>query len=205
MTRLFAGFGAAFLGVLIAVNPVLAAQPTPLIETFHATLIDVMKHAKDLKLQGRYDRLQGPLAETFNLPFMIQVASGTKWKGASDDDKAKLIAAFKRVSVGTYAQRFDGYSGETFETIGEQDGPSGSKLVLTRIVRPNKDPVPITYVTRKFGEDWHVVDVIVSNGISELAVRRSEYNGILNDGGPAELVVKLNQKADAILSSAVAN
>jgi hypothetical protein len=49
-----------------------------------------------------------------------------------------------------------------------------------------------------------VVDVIVSNGISELAVRRSEYNAILNAGGPSELVSKLNQKADAILAGAAA-
>jgi phospholipid transport system substrate-binding protein len=78
--------------------------------------------------------------------------------------------------------------------------------VQTRIVRPNKEPVPITYVMRKFADDdWRIVDVIVSNGISELAVRRSEYNAILNDGGPSELVAKLNQKADAILAGTASN
>jgi phospholipid transport system substrate-binding protein len=182
-----------------------AGQPREVVESFHRSLLEVMKSAATTKVQGRYEKLEAPITTAFNLPVMIQIASGAKWRAATDDEKAKLIDAFKRVSVDTYAQRFDGFSGEKFETIGEQDGPSGSKLVQTRIVRPNKEPVPITYVMRKFGDnDWRVVDVIVSNGISELAVRRSEYNAILNAGGPSELVGKLNQKADAILAGAAA-
>ena len=183
-----------------------AGSPSEVVESFHQSLLGVMKSAATTKVQGRYEQLEAPIGTTFNLPFMIQIASGAKWRDATDAEKAKLVDGFKRVSVGTYAQRFDGFSGERFETVGEQDGPGGAKLVQTRIVRPNKDAVPITYVMRKFGDDWRVVDVIVSNGISELAVRRSEYNAILNAGGPSELVTKLNQKADAILAgSTVAN
>lgn len=182
-----------------------AGPPSEVVETFHRSLLDVMKSAGTTKVQGRYEQLESPIGSTFNLPFMIQIASGAKWRDATDEEKKKLVDAFRRVSVGTYAQRFDGFSGERFETVGEQDGPSGSKLVQTRIVRPNKEAVPITYVMRRFGDEWRIVDVIVSNGISELAVRRSEYNGILNSGGPGELVTKLNQKADAILAGAAAN
>jgi phospholipid transport system substrate-binding protein len=202
--RLSIWFLGTILGLSLAAQPVVAGPPSAVVESFHQSLLDVMKTASSTKIQGRYEKLETPISETFNLPAMIQVASGTKWREASDDDKAKLVTAFRRVSVGTYAQRFDGFSGEQFETVGEQDGPSGSKLVQTRIVRPNKDPVPITYVLRKFGDDWRVVDVIVSNGISELAVRRSEYNAILSSGGPPELVAKLNQKADAILAGTAA-
>jgi phospholipid transport system substrate-binding protein len=193
--------GAVFLALVLAVPSAFAGSPSEVVETFHQTLLDVMKRAAELKLRGRYEQLTPPIETTFNLSVMIQVASGTKWRGASDEEKAKLIDAFRRVSVGTYAARFDGFSGEKFETVGEQDGPSGSRLVLTRIMRPNKDAVPLTYVTRKFGDDWRVVDVIVSGGISELAVRRSEYNTILNDGGPKELIARLNQKADQMLAN----
>ena len=192
---------AAAIALLIAVAPAMAGPSSEVVESFHRSLLDVMKHADELKLQGRYERLTPSMDGAFNLPVMMQIASGGKWRSASDDEKAKLIEAFRRVSVGTYAARFDGYSGEKFETLGEQDGPSGSRLVATRIVRPNKDPVPLTYVTRKFGDEWRVVDVIVSGGISELAVRRSEYNAILKDGGPRELIARLNQIADQILAN----
>jgi phospholipid transport system substrate-binding protein len=209
MIRIFPRLTIWFCGIIFGLSAIapsaFAGQPSEVVETFHRSLLDVMKSAATTQVQGRYEQLESPIGSTFNLPFMIQIASGAKWRDANDEEKKKLADAFKRVSVGTYAQRFDGFSGERFETVGEQDGPSGSKLVQTRIVRPNKEAVPITYVTRKFGDAWRVVDVIVSNGISELAVRRSEYNGILNSGGPGELVTKLNQKADAILAGQVAN
>ena len=176
------------------------ATPSAVVENFHHSLLATMKSADELKVRGRYQKLEPEVEGAFNLPFMIQIAAGTKWRSATDDEKAKLIAAFKRVSVGTYASRFNGFSGERFETLSERDGPGGAKMVYTRIVRPNKEPVPITYVTRKFGDTWRVYDVIVSGGISELAVRRSEYNAILNDSGPGGLIARLNQKADQMLT-----
>jgi phospholipid transport system substrate-binding protein len=197
--------------VLIALGAILpsavqAATPSALIENFHQSLLAVMRSAAQTKAAERYEQLKGPVETAFNLSFMIQIATGQKWRGASEDEKAKLTDAFKRVSAATYAARFDGFSGERFEILGEQDGPNGTRLVQTQIVRPGKDTVPITYVVRKFGEassseNWRIIDVIVSGGISELAVRRSEYNGILAEGGIAGLIQRLNQTADRLLAS----
>lgn len=196
------------LAVVVALLPSAAGAATPsaLIESFHQTLLAVMRSAAQTKAAERYEQLKGPVDAAFNLPFMIQIAAGQKWRGASEEEKARLTEAFKRVSAATYAARFDGFSGERFEILGEQDGPSGSRLVQTQIVRPGKDAVPITYVVRKFGdatsgETWRIIDVIVSGGISELAVRRSEYNGILAQGGVAGLIERLNQTADRLLAS----
>lgn len=177
-----------------------AATPTELVESFHQSLLAVMKGAAKARAVDRYVELEHKVESTFNLPFMIQIAAAAKWRTATDDEKAKLAQAFKRVSAATYASRFDGFAGERFETLGEQEGPTGTRLVLTRIVRPGKEPVPITYVTRKFGEDWRVIDVIVSGGISELAVRRSEYSAVLADSGPSELIARLNRTADRMLT-----
>jgi len=197
MKRLvFAALLACFLPVAaFAADP---ASPSDVIRQFDDVLLDVMKNATTLDFKGRYETLAPKIDATFNLPFMIQIASGAKWKSASDEEKAQLAAAFRRFSVGTYAQRFDDFSGEGFHLIGEQDGPSGTKLVSTEITRPGKDAVPITYVMRRFGDDWRVIDVILVGGISELATRRSEYAAVLNDKGPAGLIVALNAKADQL-------
>lgn len=191
----------AALACLFALPVQAADNPTPseVIRQFDDTLLDVMKNADTLRFKGRYDKLAPKIDSTFNLPFMIQIASGAKWKAASEDERTQLTQAFRRVSVGTYAQRFDGFSGESFKILGEQDGPSGTKLVSSEIDRPGKDAVPITYVLRRFGDDWRVIDVILAGGISELATRRSEYAAILNDKGPAGLIAALNAKADQII------
>lgn len=176
-----------------------ATSPTELIGQFHSALLEVMKEAKTTNIQQRFKMLEPTIEHSFYLPLMIQVASGSHWKDISEPKRAELIAAFGRMSVGTYASRFDGYSGESFKTIGAVQGPGSTVLVKSQILRPGKAPVDLTYVTKKFGEEWRIVDVLLDNGISELAVRRSEYHRILVNGGVDRLIQALNEKTAALI------
>lgn len=173
--------------------------PVAVVETFHAALLDVMKHADELGLAGRYERLEKPVETAFHLPLMIRIASGGYWHKASEAQQEALVAAFERMSVGTYANRFDGWSGESFETVGERPGPRGTTLVETRIVRPDDDPVRLVYVVRDVGGEFRIVDVLLDRGVSELATRRSEYQGVLERSGVDGLIAALDHKADELL------
>ncbi|MBI3113913.1 MAG: ABC transporter substrate-binding protein [Rhodospirillales bacterium] len=181
-------------------HPAAAATASELISAFHGSLLGVMKEAKALGVKGRYERLASPVERSFNLPLMIQVAAGSYWQQAGPEQIGKLVAAFTRLSIGTYASKFDGFSGESFETRGEKPGPQNTTLVSTRIVKASGSPVEIVYVTRQTKGEWRIVDVLVDNGISELAVRRSEYRAILQSGGVDGLIATLNAKTDQLLN-----
>ena len=58
----------------------------------------------------------------------------------------------------------------------------------------------ITYVTHKIKGEWRIIDVLLDAGISELAVRRSEYRRVLKTGGVDGLIETLNRKADQLLN-----
>ena len=103
------------------------------------------------------------------------------------------------MSVSTYASRFDGFSGQRFETVSEAPGPKNSMVVRTRIHRPGDTPVKLTYILRLYSGQWQAIDVIVAGGISELALRHSEYRAILKKDGLAALAAILNKKSDQIL------
>ncbi|MEK9723668.1 MAG: ABC transporter substrate-binding protein, partial [Rhodospirillaceae bacterium] len=60
--------------------------------------------------------------------------------------------------------------------------------------------VPLTYVTREVQGAWRIIDVLVDAGISELAVRRSEYRLILKTDGIDGLITVLGDKASALRS-----
>jgi len=105
------------------------------------------------------------------------------------------------MSISTLATLFDGYSGENFKSLGEKPGPRQLRLVKTEMSRPEKDAVPITYISKKFRDRWYLIDVMVDNGISELQVRRSEYRDILRREGVKGLIKVLNKKADELINS----
>ena len=174
--------------------PAAKAQTAP-IERLNAALLDVMRNARSLGVRGREGRLRPVMEQVFNLPAMTRIAVGPSWTGFSPADQQALVAAFSDWSIATYANRFDGYGGESFEIQGSTARPNGDQLVNTRIVRPNDQPVQINYLLR----EGRIVDVYLTGTISELASRRSEFAGLLRDGGAPRLVAELRRRtADAL-------
>lgn len=188
------------LGAVIALSAAAQAPQNPraIIEGLHEALIQVMKDGPALGSQGRYKTLAPTLDQTFSFATMIQVSVGSDWKQASPAQQEELARAFTRMSVSTYAANFKSHKGERFETVGEKPGPQDTVIVATRIRKSNGDPVDIDYLLKKIGNDWRVIDVILDRGISELALRKSEYRTILKSGGVSALITALNAKADEI-------
>ena len=192
---------AAVLFVLLALTdrPAGASgSATSLVEEFNSTLMTVVKTA-DQRMQERYDLLAQHVERSFNLPFMLQETAGSRWRGANEEERAKLVAAFTRISIGTFLFRFRDYEGESFKIVGEGEGSEDTRLVYTEFVRPGRPTIPVTYVTRQFGPSWRIVDLLIGGSMSELAMRRSEYAYILRQSGVAGLIAKLNERADQIL------
>ncbi len=188
-------------GVLTALPA--AAQEDParaVVERFQQNLLAVMKEAESLGVKGRYERLEPKIEEAFHLSLMIRVATGSFWKKATGAQRSGLLAAFKHMSVSTYANQFDGYSGQVFEIVGQRPGPQKTVLVKTTIVSPGDSPAKLTYVVKEFQGQWRIVYILLDNDISELAVRRSEYRGLLKNNGVDGLIATLNTKADGLVA-----
>ena len=131
---------------------------------------------------------------------MVQIATGNYWKEATPSERAQLVKAFRRMSIAILATLFDGYSGEVFIRVNEKPGPQKTLLIMTKLVKPDKSTVDIAYVLRPFKESWLIIDVVIDNGISELKVRRSEYNLVLKNKGIPGLISLLTNKADELVS-----
>lgn len=177
-----------------------AAGPEAVIERFHATLLEVMRNAQALGVQGRNQRLRPVMEATFNLPAMTRIAVGPSWTSIPPAEQQALVQAFSDWVIATYANRFDGYGGESFQTLGETPLQNGERLVRTQLNRPNDTPVALSYRMHDFGGAWRVVDVYYQTGsISELASRRAEFTAILREGGPDRLVADLRRRTATLL------
>ncbi len=183
----------------------MAAPPSDLIEALNATFIEVMKNAAALGYEGRYERLAPALNEAYDFPEMARVSSGRHWRELSGDQKQQLVEAFRAYSIATYAARFDGFGGERFEVLGEEQAPAGGIRVNTRIVRANGEPIRIDYLLRQRGGAWRIIDVYLKSSVSELAVRRSEFTSVLAKDGFDGLMADLKAKTAALEQGAAAN
>jgi phospholipid transport system substrate-binding protein len=179
-----------------------AATPRGPIETLTAELLEVMRNADALGFEGRYERLAPVLTQTFDFPTMARIAVGRHWGDLSQEQRAQLVDAFTRMSVATYADRFDGYSGESFEVLGQEPGPRDTVLVQTKIARPGEEDVPISYMMREQDGAWRAIDVFLDAKYSELAMRRSEYGSIIEREGFGRLLQALRDQVARMESGA---
>ena len=187
------------VALLVPARAMAADTPAAAVEMLHEALLALMQDAANLSVEQRYERIAPTLSATYDFQTMTRLAVGTAWTEASPEQRAALTEAFGRLSIATYAKRFSGYSGERFETLGEKEGPRGTTLVETRLVRPADPLVPLTYVLQKQQQGFRIIDVILQGSISELAVRRSEYAQVLRQSGVDGLKRLLDGKADEML------
>ncbi|WP_198381271.1 ABC transporter substrate-binding protein [Roseomonas sp. KE2513] len=186
--------------LLLPAAPVLAqAGASGVVETLHAALIGVMRDARRLGVRGRLDRLRPVMQLAFDLPAMTRIAVGPAWSGIAPDQQAALVAAFSDWTIATYANRFDGYSGESFATTGESTLANGDHLVRTVLNRVNNAPVQLNYLLRQGQGAWRIVDIYLTGTISELASRRAEFATLLREGGAERLTAELRRRATDLL------
>ncbi|MGB0683849.1 MAG: ABC transporter substrate-binding protein [Magnetovibrionaceae bacterium] len=195
----------ALLALVFATSAPLGAKADSValgqVEQFHQVLLDIMQNAESLGTQGRFDRVAPAVRETFALERMVRIASGSAWRESDAETKAELVKAFHRMTAATYASQFKGHDGETFETTGTRPGPRGTTLIDTQLNVPESSrTVPLVYVTLSKGKQGRIVDVLLDGDISQLAVRRSEYQRIVDQGGATALIAELNGMADKLLA-----
>jgi len=177
--------------------PAKPSPASPVIDRFHAVLLDVMKNATTLGVDGRKTKLAPVLDETYDFPAMAQRSLSTHWAELAQPQRDKFIEVFRAMTLRTYATRFDGYDGERFETLNEE--PSIANTVIVRSVLHTKDEdVHLDYRLRATPAGFRVIDVYLSGTVSELALRRSEYTSLFERDGFDALVSALERKiADA--------
>ena len=194
MVKLFA----ACVMMLSFLNPVAtqaatAGSASETVDRFQSVLISTMKDAQKLGYEGRYKRLKPAIEESHNLPQIAKIVSGRFADQLKDEQKQQFTELFGELSIATYAAQFDGYSGELFKTVSERKLDNGSVVVQSVLTHDGDQKTTFDYVLTQKDGRWRIVNVVV-DGVSDLAVKRSEYATILRTEGAEALIAKLKDK-----------
>lgn len=175
------------------------AEPTQIVAWLHESLLATMKQGDSLSYPKRCDQLRPVIEATHDLDFIARSVMREFWKGLQEPQRTAFLDTFRQLSIGTYADKFDHYDGQKFESLEERTLKRGSILVRTRLLRAKKEPVQLDYVLVKRGDRWKIVNV-VADGVSDLALKRAEYGSVMRAEGFDGLLEKLRQKLAVLFS-----
>src|SRR5262245_10159878 len=96
------------------------SEPATVAHELNASLLDVMKNAKALGYAGRQEKLGPVIDRAFDVPFMAEKVIGRHWATLDDTAKTSWVKLFREFLIANYAGRFNDYSGQNFEDLGEE-------------------------------------------------------------------------------------
>jgi phospholipid transport system substrate-binding protein len=171
-----------------------AGSAVDVVEAFNAQLIDLLRHSGEIDHAGRADRLAPALEASFDLDFMAQKVLGRRWKNLSPDEQTTWRTSFTGLMTANYAGRFVGWADQSFETLDAREAAHGTLLVRTRLHVPGEETVALDYRMKDGPGGWKIIDCFLNGTVSELALRRSEYSGVLKRDGFAALISSVDAK-----------
>ncbi len=167
-----------------------AGEASESISQLQATLIKIMKEGSTLGYQGRWKTITPVIKHTHDLPVIAKIAIGRHWKALTKEQQQEFTKTFKELSNSTYAGRFNSYSGERFSLISEKPLKKNRVLVQTRFIKADGEEIRFNYILHHTSDQWKIINIMV-NGVSDLALKRTEYGGILKSDGFQALLDKI--------------
>jgi phospholipid transport system substrate-binding protein len=166
-------------------------SPTATITTLQQGLIAAAGAPENAALEQRLAALEPIVVATHDLPYIAEFALRRQWASLAEADRARFIAAFERLSVMTYAARFRAVGTNTFRAIAAApaDG-SGRVQVSTAVARADQPDVSLEYVLQQDGSSWRIINII-ADGVSDLALKRAEYQRLYMSGGIDGLIAEI--------------
>jgi phospholipid transport system substrate-binding protein len=172
-------------------------SPSATIASLQKALVGV-RDKPNATVQDRYRTLEPVIVKTHNLPYIAEFALRRQWPMLKMEERQRFSAAFQRLSVMTYAARFGNVARDAFRPI-EAGAPdaNGRVEVKTAIKREGQPDVTLEYLLQQDGADWRIIN-IVADGVSDLALKRAEYQRVFAAGGIDGLIAELEQQAQRL-------
>jgi phospholipid transport system substrate-binding protein len=173
-------------------------SPAATIASLQQALVAASGRGSSGTIEARYGALEPVVVATHDLPYIAEFALRRQWPSLIENDRERFIAAFRRLSVMTYAARFGNIAPDAFRplAVGTADS-NGRVAVATAIKREGQADVTLEYLLQQRGEEWKIIN-IVADGVSDLALKRAEYQRVFADGGIEGLITELEQQTDRL-------
>jgi phospholipid transport system substrate-binding protein len=171
-------------------TPASTDTPEATVASLHRGLIAVSQSSPGANVDARYRALEPLIERTHDLRYIAEFALRKQWPMLSENDRQRFVAAFEKLSVMTYASRFKNVSAGTFKSAGLATIESGRAHVLTAIARQGQPDISLDYMLEQKDGAWRIINII-ADGVSDLALKRAEYQRIVGSGSLDDLIKEL--------------
>lgn len=188
MRKVFVVLLAATVAVLPFARPMWAAgDPSQLVKSVTAQAIDIARTKTGAPREAAFREV---LRNNFDLPHMARLVLGSHWNEASEQQRARFVAALETQEARAYGERLGRLAGSALTIDKVVPQSSGVWIVNASLNQGGGQPIRLDWEVRDNGQGPRIADVKVA-GISMSLIKRSEFNAYIQQtGGKVEPLVR---------------
>jgi len=172
------------------------AAASKVVESLQNSIITAMNKGTQWSYEERFKALEPVVDSAYHFPAISQIVLGAQWKPLTPAQQKNFIAAFTALAVAQMADKFDSHSGQQFVVTARQPIRRGQVMIRTVMKRKSEDDIRFDYVLAPISGKWRIVNVVV-DGVSDLAVKRAEYQKTIKSNGFDALMRDIRSKINA--------
>ena len=138
-------------------------------------------------------RLEQIAYATIDFDTVSRLVLAKNWKALDPEQRQQFRDEFKRAFTVSYGRRIGQFGQEKVIILGERQEPLGDATVQSRIVGGKAGDTKVDYRLRQKDGTWYMIDVTVE-GVSIVSSYRTQFQEIIDQGGPKQLLVQLRAK-----------
>ena len=171
--------------------------PRDVVEALQNELIETLKVGEELGFSGRYARLEPTVRDTHRIESIARLTVGAYWSEMDEAVREAFVEKFGQFIVSGYAAKFRRFHNEYFEWVEEQPHRRGQHIIRTKLILEDGESIDFNYVLSRQNDEWRIINVAVK-GISDLAMKRAEFTGIIEKKGYGALIKAVSDKVAEI-------
>src|SRR5208283_5855049 len=138
-------------------------------------------------------RLEEVAYATIDFDTVCRLVLAKNWKKFTPEQRQQFQGEFKRAFTVSYGRRIGQFGQEKVIILGERQEPLGDATVQSRIVGGKAGDTKVDYRLRQKDGTWYMIDVTVE-GVSIVSSYRTQFQEIIDQGGPKQLLAQLRAK-----------
>lgn len=174
------------------------ATPDAVVSSLEQTLLSNMQ-AEQLGHSGRSQRLQPVINRAFDFARMGRFLFGSRWKDFDQAHQDRFSTAFGDLTTSTYAARFNQFNNEEFVAISSEQPGKNRAQVRHELITGKAEHIAFDYLLLQKNGEWRIVN-ITTRGVSDLALKRSQYSKLFNEGGLDTVIEYIDEQTNRLAS-----
>lgn len=150
------------------------------------------------------DAIGALIDRTHDMQYIARIVLGAGARRITEEQRIQFHQAFRDLSVANYASRLSGLAGNPLEIGEEREAAFGQRQVDAVLTTDAGKQIHFTYLLRRAGDDWRIVNVL-ADGVSDLALRRAEYAGLLREDGFESVATTIATQTSELLDKMTDN